>query len=231
MAHVVPGSRVRVITDTASDLTSEQAEGLGIDLVPIPLTGSPDRPELGIPSVVAYREAFRAAIDRGAEGVLCVTPSSRLSPGYETALLAAEAEGGPVKVLDSGSLGPGQAVRAVSASLHAATGRSLDDLVAVCLEERPLVRAVLGRATRWLAPTGVRPVIDLSSGEIRFRGLAFGPARSPISHPGPVSVFFHVGPPPAGWRPPSDGPIVELGPVLASLLGPGTVGVATIVEA
>src|SRR3954462_12025942 len=122
----MPG--VRVVTDSASDLPAAIAEELGIEIVPLTfrfgaeeyvdrrdLTAdefwakceqSPTLPETAAPSPGAFEQAFRSLADEGADGIVCITLSSKLSAPGQAAELAADSvsETIPVTVIDSRSV-------------------------------------------------------------------------------------------------------------------------------
>jgi DegV family protein with EDD domain len=147
----MPG--VRVITDSACDLTDELALAGGITVVPLTIRfgteefadrrdlspeefwrrcrTSPALPETAAPSPGAFRAAFEAAADSGADGVVCITISSGVSATYQSALAGAEALGGrlPVRVVDSRSLTMGQGLLCMAAADLAAGGAGLDEIV------------------------------------------------------------------------------------------------------
>src|SRR5512135_3087969 len=98
---------VRVVTDSASDLPPEVCEQLGIEIVPLTIRFGEreyvDRkelttdafgkqletdavpPEMAAPSAGAFEEAFRAVLDDGADGIVCVNLSARLSATMQSA--------------------------------------------------------------------------------------------------------------------------------------------------
>ena len=144
-------SGVRVVADTASDLTPAMVAEHGIDLVPLTvrfgaeefadlspadfwsrLATSSTLPETAAPSPGAFEEAYRKAAADGAEGVVCVTISSALSATYEAARLAAESVAGTVavRVIDSRAVSMAEGTVAIVAAELAAAGRSLDDVAA-----------------------------------------------------------------------------------------------------
>lgn len=144
-------SGVRVVADTASDLTPAMVTEHGIDLVALTvrfgteefanlspadfwsrLATSPTLPETAAPSPGAFEEAYRKAAAEGAEGVVCVTISSALSATYEAARLAAESVAGTVavRVIDSRAVSMAEGTVAIVAAELAAAGKSLDDVAA-----------------------------------------------------------------------------------------------------
>jgi DegV family protein with EDD domain len=146
----MPG--VRVVTDSACDLPNDLAVELDIDIVPLTIrfgdeefvdrrdlspkqfwarcATSPVLPETAAPSAGAFEEAFRAAKVAGAEGVVCINLSSKLSATYQAAQMAANTLEGdlPVRVVDSLSVTMGLGSIAIAAARLAAAGKSIDDV-------------------------------------------------------------------------------------------------------
>jgi DegV family protein with EDD domain len=145
---------VRVVTDSAADLTDELAAELRVTVVPLSIrfgseefvdrqdltpaefyarcAASPVLPETAAPSPGAFEAAFRAAFDEGADTVVCINISSGLSATMASAQNAARAlEGRDVRVLDSRSVTWGLGSQVVAAARAAADGRSADDVVAL----------------------------------------------------------------------------------------------------
>jgi len=157
-------SGVRVVTDSACDLTVEVAAERGITVVPLTIRFgdeelldrrdlSPDEfwrrckgtatlPETAAPSPGSFHAAFEQARDEGADGVLCITLSSGVSATYQSALAGAEAmgEGFPISVVDSRTLTMGQGLLVLAASDAAAGGASLTELVAQVEDQIPRMR-------------------------------------------------------------------------------------------
>jgi DegV family protein with EDD domain len=142
------------VSDTACDLPSRTTEELGIALVPLHVrfgaTELVDRVELSTadfwqraatcdelpstaaPSPGAFADAFRSAAESGADGVVCVTLSSRVSATYEAAAQGAReaALDVPVVVVDSLSVTMGEGMVALAAAEAAARGSGVDGVVA-----------------------------------------------------------------------------------------------------
>lgn len=114
-------NKITVITDSGSDLLEEEAEALGVTLLPITvrfddmeyLDGititrdefyeklAPDNlPKTSLISPAAYGEVFRKAVDEGNE-VICLTMSAEISGCYQSAALAAQDFDGKVTVIDT----------------------------------------------------------------------------------------------------------------------------------
>jgi DegV family protein with EDD domain len=144
---------VRVVTDSACDLPDEILAELGIGLVPLRIRfGSeemvdrtelstkefwsrcesyPGLPETSAPSPGQFQAAFEAMAAEGADGVICVNLSSKMSATIEAARQAArQLEGSlPVRVVDSLSVTLGQGLVTIEAAELAGRGGHLDDVV------------------------------------------------------------------------------------------------------
>jgi DegV family protein with EDD domain len=145
---------VAVVTDSAADLPAELAAAQGITVVPLDVrlgrysademrgvdpaefwrrcAEVPDLPETSAPSPGAFRDAFTAAAESGARGVVCVTISSKLSATHQAALAgAAEAAGDiGVEVVDSRFATLGEGLIALEAARCSAEGGDLATCVA-----------------------------------------------------------------------------------------------------
>jgi DegV family protein with EDD domain len=146
---------VRIVTDSSCDLPDELVAELGIDVVPLKIRfgseelvdrkdltpaqfwarcGTSDvLPSTAAPAPGAFEEVFRQAAAGGAEGVVCVMLSSKLSATGEAASAAARAvaEQVPVRVVDSLSVTLGLGMIAVESARRAAAGATLDEIVAL----------------------------------------------------------------------------------------------------
>lgn len=144
---------IAIVSCTSADLTPAQAKEAGVTLVPLKVSfgdqswdtvtelsnedfyarltapGAPF-PRTSAANPAQFESAFREALDGGAEGVVCITISQKLSATYAAAVQAAGAfEAGVVAVIDSEivTLPQGMIVRRV-ADL-AATGAGQADIV------------------------------------------------------------------------------------------------------
>ena len=146
----MPG--VRVVTDSACDLTTQMAEDRGIRVVPLTIRFGQEEfvdrqqlstkefwdrvttgtviPETAAPSPGAFRDAFLAAADEGADGVACITLSSGVSATYQAACTAATdvADRIRVSVTDSLSLTMGLGMLVLGALEAAERGATLDEV-------------------------------------------------------------------------------------------------------
>ena len=141
---------VRVVTDSGCDLPPALCDELGIEVVPLTIRfgdeslvdrkdltpaefwarckAAPALPETAAPSPGAFEEAYRRAHAGGADGVVVVTLSSKMSATIEAAQLAVDAVAGdlPVRVVDSGNASLGEGMVALAAARAGAAGQDLD---------------------------------------------------------------------------------------------------------
>jgi DegV family protein with EDD domain len=158
---------VRIVTDSSCDLSAEQIEGLGIEVVPLSirfgdeeftdrvqltvdefyrrLSQSTTLPETAAPAPGAFEEAFRRAAELGADGVVCINLSSDLSATIQSAQNAARSvqDTIDVRVIDSRSITMGLGTQVLSAARAAQAGAGIDD-VAKLVEDMATRTHVLG---------------------------------------------------------------------------------------
>src|SRR3954454_15897221 len=146
---------VRIVTDSSCDLTPEEADELGIDIVPLSirfgdkeftdrvdlsvdefyrrLAESAELPETAAPAPGAFEAVFRRAADNGADAVVCINLSSDLSATIQSAQNAARAIADTidVRVVDSRSIPSGLGPQVAAAAEAARDGASADDVVSM----------------------------------------------------------------------------------------------------
>jgi DegV family protein with EDD domain len=146
-------ARIRVVTDSASDLPVAFAERLDIDVVSLTIRfgdeeftdrvdltpelfwakcrDSKTLPETAAPSPGAFQGAYERAKSDGCDGVIVLTLSSLLSATHQSASLAADAVAGliDVRVIDTLNVSMGQGLVVIDVAEVAATGAGLDQLV------------------------------------------------------------------------------------------------------
>ncbi len=145
-------ARIRVVTDSASDLPEEFARRLNIDVVSLTIRfgdeeftdrvdltpelfwakckSSKSLPETSAPSAGAFQAAYERARDDGCDGVVVLTLSSLLSATYQSATLGAESVPEiDVRVIDTLNVSMGQGLIAIDVAEAAASGADLDELV------------------------------------------------------------------------------------------------------
>jgi len=142
--------KIRVVTDSASDLPADLVAERGIDIVPLDVRlgeWGPDEmrliepaefwrrcaitsslPETSAPSPGAFAAAFGKAADEGCDGVVCVTLSADLSATYQAACTGATEVAGriDVRVVDSRFVTLGQGFLVLEAAKAVAAGSGLD---------------------------------------------------------------------------------------------------------
>lgn len=273
------------MTDSASDLPQEMAEALDIVVVPLHVrfgadelvdrqqlsvaefwarcAASADLPETAAPSPGAFKSAFDDLLAEGADGVVCVTLSAKLSATNEAASQAARAMDDPaaVTVLDSFSVTMGQGLVAVAAAEAAADGASMGSVVgaAESTRERLTVCGVIdtlenlrrgGRIGGAAAALGtllsIKPVIEVRGGVVeqesrqRTRAKSLRYLAQKVRSAAPLERLAVVN----AQAPDFDEflrlvddvrstkPVVvgEIGPVIGTHAGPGTIGVAWVRE-
>jgi DegV family protein with EDD domain len=144
---------VRIVTDSACDLPEAACTELGIEVVPLTirfgerefvdrkelsteafwreLQSSSVLPETAAPSVGAFEETFRRLGDDGAEGIVCINLSARLSATMQSAQVAAKALDGvtPIEIVDSQSASMGIGNLVLYAARRARDGASVEEIV------------------------------------------------------------------------------------------------------
>jgi fatty acid kinase fatty acid binding subunit len=197
---------VAVLTDSTSALPPAVAAAWRIRLVPLTLTvgsqtyrdGEVDTSTLhgdggtslrtaGPTPGEFVRELSAAAdaapgADGGDDGAVIITVARSLSSTHASALLAADAAGMPVEVVDSGTAAGGQALVAIAAAQEASAGGGLAEVAKAAEDAAASVRLVgctasldrlvasgrvpeiAGAATRRL---GLWPMFELCGGRVR----------------------------------------------------------------
>jgi len=146
---------IRIVTDSASDISLEEAEDLGIEIVPLSvrfgeaeytdlvdlsvsdfyqkMSESDLLPSTAAPSPGAFEAAFKKCAEAGADGVICINLSLALSATGQAAQLAADALADtlPVKCIDSKSITCGLGTIIRKAANAAKNGGSMDEIVSL----------------------------------------------------------------------------------------------------
>lgn len=145
---------IRLVTDSSSDLPLGLAQEHAVEVVPLTirfgdeeyvdreelthadfwtkLSSSALLPETSAPGVGRFQDAYRKLAAEGADGVVAVCISSRLSATYQSAVIAAERleVGIPVKVVDSATVSMALGFQVLEGARAAAAGGSLDAVAA-----------------------------------------------------------------------------------------------------
>ena len=201
---------VRIITDSACDISQEQAAALGVEVMPLTvafgseeyldgvtlsgqaffekLVESDTLPHTCQITPFQYEEAFGRARQAGDEAV-CITLSSRLSGGWNSACMAAEAFPGCVHVVDSENVSIGQQILVMLAVRLRDRGESAVGIAAALETEKKRVRVLAlldtleylkrgGRISPAVAFAGgvlsIKPVVSLRGGVVVLIGKARG---------------------------------------------------------
>lgn len=200
---------VRVVTDSACDLPQALVVEHAIEIVPLTIRfGSEeliDRvelsneefwrrlskadvlPETAAPSAGTFEKRFRALAADGADEIVCISLSSRLSATMQAAQVAAKsvADTCRVEVIDSLTCSMGLGTLCVQAALQAATGASLDEIVPDITDRRNRTRTFatvdtleflkkggrIGNARALLGSMlSIKPVIEVRDGVVEEAG-------------------------------------------------------------
>ena len=199
---------VHIVTDSTADLTPDEAAALGITIVPLTvffgdeafldsieldsasfydkLQKTKDLPRTSQPAPASFQEAYTRLIEEGANGILSVHLSSKLSGTYQSACTARDTmpedlRAVPIEVIDSLSISGGMALSIRKAAAEAKQGLSLAEIKDHLVERlsRTRILAVLdtleyvkrgGRIGAARALLGnmlsIKPIITLKNGEV-----------------------------------------------------------------
>lgn len=196
--------KIAVITDTDSSLPPWVAGAFGIRQVPITVqfdsetytacVDIDDRqlfekidqrnklPTTAAPSPSAFAAAYESAFQEGAESVVCVCVSSKVSGTYSSAQTAAGlCPGRDITVIDSLTLSMGQGFMALAAAEAAQAGANKDEVIARVLETRQNLHlyavlstlkylALSGRVGKFVAgmadTLNIKPVLTIQDGAL-----------------------------------------------------------------
>ncbi len=276
-------ARIRVITDSASDLSADVASEHGVTVVPLTIRFGSEEfvdgrdltteefwarckasdvlPETAAPSPGAFQEAFLAAAEEGYDGVLSLSLSGGVSATYQAAAAAARAvtDTIDVRAVDSRSMTMGLGLMVLDLAGRAADGADLDALVTRVSELVPATQVFgvvdtlehlekggrIGGARALLGSLlSIKPVVTLVDGEVaeeskqrtRGRSLRYLADKAVDSAPlsriavahgdaADVDEFVALIADVATEHPLLVG---QLGPVVGTHTGPGTIGLCMI---
>lgn len=155
----MPG--IRVVADSACDLPEELIAEHRVTIVPLTIRfgdeelaavgpkefwaksrASAHLPETAAPSPGAFAAAFRQLAAEGADGVVCINLSSKLSATVQSAQAAARDVAGTidVRVIDSLSVSLGQGLLVIAAARDAEAGKGLDQVADAVMAAVPRVK-------------------------------------------------------------------------------------------
>jgi DegV family protein with EDD domain len=225
---------VRILTDSTCDIPLEQAEALGVTIVPLTvffgdeafldgieldnagfyskLQTSKLSPRTSQPSPAAFQEAYIRLINEGADAILSVHVSSKLSGTYQSACnardtLPDEMKKIPIEMVDSGIVSLGIGMPIMHAAQEAREGLSLAEIKVRLLDRIARVKIFFvldtleylkrgGRIGGARALLGnilsVKPILSFKNGEIvaieqpRTRSKAYARIAQLVSDLGEV---------------------------------------------
>ncbi len=198
-------TRTAIVTDTTADLTPGQAAAAGVRVVPLLVRFGSDEWQAGVdmsteefwqrllapgaplpttsaPSPATFQETFSACFADGADGVVCLDISSKLSGTFGSASIAAQAlPGKEIHVIDTATTTAAQGVASLHAADLAASGmapaevadqvreRLADIDIYVAVDTLDYLRRG-GRLSAARAAIGtvlsVKPIITIRDGEV-----------------------------------------------------------------
>jgi fatty acid kinase fatty acid binding subunit len=197
---------VAVITDSTAYLPAELSGTYDLTVVPLTVVINGDEGLEGVeisPSEVAralggrraavstsrpapaqFAAAYRRVLDAGADGIVSVHISARLSGTFDAASMAAEEVGPQVQVVDSMTAGMGLGFAALAAATAAAQGGSLDSVRQTAVDHAARVSTLfyvdtleflrrggrIGAASALLGTAlSVKPILHVVDGSIVLR--------------------------------------------------------------
>lgn len=157
---------VRIVTDSACDISLDEAAELNIKIVPLSIRFGEDEytdladisvsefyqkmaenellPATAAPSPGAFENAFRKCYEEGATGVVCINLSIALSATGQAAQLAADGVNDlvPVTCVDSMSITGGLGTIVREAAEAASNGAEIEQIVQIVEEMRVRTRII-----------------------------------------------------------------------------------------
>lgn len=198
----------RIVTDSTADIPRDQAGAAGITIVPLTvffgdeayldgvdldnagfyqkLSTSKTLPRTSQPSPAAFQQAYTRLIDEGADAILSIHLSAKLSGTYQSACAARDTlpdtvKKIPIDIIDSQTISVGMSWAILLAAREAREGVGLAEMKAHVLDRlaRTRILAVLdtleyvkrggriGGARAFLGNMlSVKPIISLKDGEV-----------------------------------------------------------------
>src|SRR5688572_11842303 len=168
-------------------------------------------PETSAPAPGAFEQAFREALDGGADGVLCINLSGALSATIQSAQNAARSmPDAPIRIVDSLTVTGGLGSMVAVAARAARDGGSLDDIAALVEDMVPRTRVFgaldtldnlkkggrIGGAQAFLGSLlSIKPLIEIrgvvhEAGKPRTRGKAIRQLVERIKEAGEVENVY-----------------------------------------
>lgn len=151
---------IRLIVDSASDITHEEAEKLGIGFIPLSVTfgdetyrdgidlnrdqfyeklvSNPNHPVTSQPMPKDVLDQYNKVMDAGDEAIV-ITMTGQMSGTYQQCKLLADQYEGRIRVIDSTNLSIGEKLLALEALRAIQDGLSLNEVEAAVKEKIPHV--------------------------------------------------------------------------------------------
>ena len=276
-------ARIRVVTDSACDLSADVAAEHGITVVPLSIRFGDEEfvdgrdltteefwarckasavlPETAAPSPGTFQEAFLAAADEGYDGILSLSLSGGVSATYQSAMTAAKAVADRIEVraVDSRSMTMSLGLMVLDIAELAEGGADLDTLEAratLLIPRTSVYGAVenldhlekggrIGGAKALLGSLlSIKPVVTLVNGEVaeeskqRTRGRSLQYLADKVLNSAPLSRVAVAHGAAADLDTflalikdvKSEHPLIvsQLGPVIGTHTGPGTMGICMV---
>ncbi len=142
---------IAIITDTDSSLPVDLTVQYGIRQVPINVIIDGKTYETGVdiddhllfeklekfkkypttsaPSPAAFAKASKAAIHEGAQSIICICVSSKVSSSYDSAVLASQMFQHDIVLIDSQNLSMGQGFMVLTAAVNVLNGASREEVL------------------------------------------------------------------------------------------------------
>jgi DegV family protein with EDD domain len=276
---------VRIVTDSTADIPLEQAWALDITVVPLTvffgeqayldgveldtptfyqkLQASPTLPRTSQPPPAKFQEAYARLIEEGADAIISVHLSSKLSGTYQSACngrdaLPDEMKYVPIVVIDSETISQGMGTPVMMAAEEARQGQGQAEIESRLRDRLARARILCtldtleylrrgGRIGAARALVGnmlsVKPILAIKEGIVvpveqpRTRSKAYARIAQMIQEMGDLESLAVIGSDEEvrgslaqairqTYR--SEFQLYELGAVIGTYTGPGTVGVAII---
>jgi DegV family protein with EDD domain len=232
---------VRIVTDSTADIPLDQAKASDITIVPLTvffgdeayldgvdldserfyakLQASKDLPRTSQPAPAAFQEAYKHLIKEGADAILSVHLSSKLSGTYQSACTARDTlpdtiKKIPIEVIDSLNISIAMSRAIIRAAQEAREGGSLPEIKAHLFDELARTRILcvldtleyvrrggrIGGARAFLGNMlSVKPIISLKDGEVvaveqpRTRSKAYARVAEMVQEMGEIECISIAG--------------------------------------
>ncbi|HLE13381.1 MAG TPA: DegV family protein [Anaerolineales bacterium] len=199
--------KISIVTDSTCDIPYETADACSISIVPNLLVvdgksiedgkdfsrqgfyerlpGMRTFPTTASPSLAAFAEAYVRCFDQGADAIISIQVSQKLSAVHNTASLAAQSFDGRVHVFDSQNVSLGLGFQALAAAEAASAGLPLESVLARLEDIRRRVHLVAmldtleyvrrsGRVSWARASLGaflnIKPFVEVRGGQVYSLG-------------------------------------------------------------